>query len=110
MSKLRVLLKGGYAFGVEADQYVPQKRSGNYGSDIALMSFTKRGDEVCAVLLSELAAIVSEEQLCREPAQMSSGSMMMAPMPSRRRSPSRARPPVRTNGNGRGKQLVRSRR
>jgi hypothetical protein len=108
MSKLRVLLKGGYAFGVEADQYVPQKRSGNYGSDIALMSFTKRGEEVCAVLLSELAAIVSEEQLCREPAQMSGGvTITPVPAPGRSRSRPRAMP---SNGNGKAKHLVRSRR
>jgi hypothetical protein len=110
MSKLRVLLKGGYAFGVEADQYAPQKRSGNFGSDVALMSFTKRGDEVCAVLLSELAAIVMEEHLVREPSQMADGAVVMAPMPSHRRSSGRSRSAMPSNGNGKAKHLVRSRR
>lgn len=111
MSKLRILLKGGYEFGLEADQYAPQKRSGNFGSDVALMTFTKRGEEVGAVLLSELAAVVMEEYLLREPSEVAGGAVVMESMPSssRRRSGGRARS-VASNGNGKAKHLVRSRR
>ena len=99
--KLRVLLKGGWALGVQADEYHPQKRSGNFGSDVALMSFTKRGDEVCAVLLSELVAIAEEDEVWMEPVTINGHATEVA-APARRRSPRRnGSPKVKRNGRGR---------
>ena len=99
--RFRVLLKGGWAIGVEADSHHNEKRSASLSqAEMNIVSFTKGDVEVCAVPLAELVAIADDAAVWQEPYRVD--DMVTASPAALVRSRAAA-----SNGNGRKKRSRR---
>jgi hypothetical protein len=90
--KFRVLLRGGWVMGVEADAHHSERRAAGIGrAELDVMSFTAEGREVCVVPLGDLVGIADERALWLQPYKVSDGAAQLAAAqasaPARRRKP-----------------------